>query len=469
MSEEDFELAVRRGTGRGWTGTAVAALVVGAIFRFAINGLDYVKLGAGSVALLFAGLGMVGALRGKTRGNAGFSALVALGGAAMIVLSGVVRVDLGALFRPSVEEMRGRLATSENLTEVEVTDLGGGRYAFRGRRGFELCSGETRVSGDSTNTFTECGLPRDLPGLEAACQEGSVDACAIATERLHDEAPIDWPRLNVITARGCGLGARVSCFYSGVAHELGEGREVDLAAAVRDYRRGCELGNRTSCSNAGLMTFNGRGTDEDHAAAARLWELACDQNDPRACEMLGECYRDGDGVEQDLARAGALFERACNAEDGVACTNFGALVLGGRIDGTEDPARAFTFYERGCEHGSMGGCRLMAVLLSEGRGVEVDPARALALYRRACEGDDRIACLDGGLMLHEGRGGTPPDREAALASFERACRLGHGIGCRNVGVYHRDGVVVARNRDLAREHFEHACELGDQPACREVR
>ncbi|MFK7987435.1 MAG: hypothetical protein AB8I08_15545 [Sandaracinaceae bacterium] len=467
---EDYELPTGRETsGRGLLGSAVASLLAGAAFSFSINGLDYVKLGAGGFAVLLAMVAGVSSLRKRRFKTGALAGLVAAGGALMVLFSGALQLSsLSGLFGPSLEEVAATIASREELTDVEVTDEGGGRFSFRGRRQFEHCSGEYRGSSNTSSTFMQCGLPEDLAGLESVCEEGSVVACNLATERLHDGEPVDWPRLNQLTEGACARGSRVACFYAGVSYEHGRGREIDLPAGLRAYRRGCELRDSSSCINAGVFLSNGRGTETDAAGAVALWQRACDMEDVEACERVGEAYRDGDGVERDIARASTLFQSACDAENGIACTNIASLALRGEDRPEADPAFAFMAYERACQFGSRVGCRMAGRLLRDGRGVDAEPGQAIGRFTQACEADDPLGCLDAGMMLHQGADDVPENPASALAQFERGCTLDNMDCCNNSAVYLRDGLAGTEDTERAAVLFRRACALGHSGACREA-
>ncbi len=477
MNDDDVDIPLGpswMGAGGGPTGAAFVALGVGAFLSFSINGLDFVKLGAGGVALLCALLGGLLALRARSVGKILGAAVAGLGALVMLAISGVAgALPIAGLFGPSTDEIRDRIAADEGLTEVSVVDEGGGRFSFTGRRGFDRCSGAMTVSGgfggESSSVSMECGLPEDLGELEGVCREGSGPACGLAVEQIHDVEPIDWARLRPLLEAGCGLENATSCFYLGVAREYGHAVEVDLSGALRAYRTSCDRGERVGCTNAGVLLLEGRGAQADAAGAVAMFTRGCDRGHLRGCEMLGRHYRDGSGVERDYGRARELFERACEGDDGAGCTNLAALYLDGHVGEASDPARAFELYERGCQHGSTAGCRMTGELIEDGRGVARDPARALAIYVRACEQDDALACVDLGMLRHEGADGVPVDHPAALVAFERACELREQDGCRTAGVYHRDGIAGPPNPERAHQLLAQACELGYEPACRDAQ
>jgi TPR repeat protein len=460
------------GAGSGIAGVGAAILAGGFVLHITVNGIDYARAAAGGVACLFAAIGLLLALRARRFGRAGFAVLVGLGGLAAFALSGVLGLvvpgGLGGLFGPSADEIRANLLREGELTDVRVIARGDGRFEYTGRRGHERCEGFLAVHGSSTTSERTCHLPTELPELEAACRDQVAEACALAVRRLHGAEPIDWPRLNALTSVGCQLDQSSACFYLGVARERGFGGPVDLPIALASYEHACVKGDDVGCWNAGLLRFNGRGAAADPAAAIALWRRGCDHGSLDACERLGEELRDGEHAPRDLPAARAFFQRACDGDQGAGCTNLAALQLDGLL-GPADPVAALPLYLRGCELRSAAGCRNAGELLRDGTGAPADPVRALALFVKACdELDDGGSCVFGGMLLHEGAAGLPQDRVNALVRFEHACRLRKVDGCKNSGVYYRDGLAGQRDLERARPFFRQACELGSAVACRDA-
>ncbi len=94
------------------------------------------------------------------------------------------------------------------------------------------------------------------------------------------------------------------------------------------------------------------------------------------------------------------------------------------------------------------------------RGVEAE-APAISEAERSCRArDDANGCFTAAWeRYHRG------DSEAS-ALFERACALGHGMGCKNRGVIARDA-LLGQPRDLAvaADFFERGCDAGEPESC----
>jgi hypothetical protein len=157
---------------------------------------------------------------------------------------------------------------------------------------------------------------------------------------------------------------------------------------------------------------------------------------------------------------------------------------------------AVELYRYACEEGHAPGCRGLAKLYSEGRGVERDAKRAQALWEDACaQGDapscttlahlvrkqgaedgrvltllamgchrgDPDACDDYAMAMSHNMSSSPGMRSTVVSYLERACTGGVGRACRSLISSERDEKALSP----AREHelLERACSAQDADAC----
>jgi TPR repeat protein len=156
---------------------------------------------------------------------------------------------------------------------------------------------------------------------------------------------------------------------------------------------------------------------------------------------------------------------------------------------------AVELYRYACEEGHSPGCRGLAQLYSDGRGVERDAKRAQALWEDACsQGDapscttlahlvrkqgaedarvltllamgchrgDADACDDYAVAMSHNMS-TPGMKSTIVSYLERACTGGVGRACRSLLSSERNDKALspARERDL----MERACTGKDADAC----
>jgi TPR repeat protein len=462
----------RRGFYAQLNPVAIVGLIAGAVpfgLHFTVNGLDYVKLGGGSIALVAAGIALIVALA-RASSSKGMQVGMALAagavGAFHVVTSGFA---LGGFLGSGEDRARAELE-ERGFTDLVLTPSGEA-FAFEGRRNGERCDGTVAARGNSVFVEHRCGLPEPLERVIEECDRRSQGPqCAEVALRLREVERPDWVRMTRYASRACELGEERECFYVGVAHELGDrGLAQSDAEALRFYQRACAADVPGGCGNEGVFRANGRGLAEpDHVGANRSFRRACDLGLARSCDALGISYREALGVEVDHAQAFELFRRACEGDFASGCVNQGAAYLHG--EGVEqDRARARALYARACglDPPQPVGCRMDARLELEGVGEGASPTRGAERLEALCATDAR-ACLELGVALHQGEH-LPEDRVRAFGLLRRACDQGSATGCRNVGLYHLDGFGgAARDETLAQQLFERACQGGDQPACQRL-
>jgi TPR repeat protein len=119
--------------------------------------------------------------------------------------------------------------------------------------------------------------------------------------------------------------------------------------------------------------------------------------------------------------------------------------------------------ERRCRAGDGAACEALGQREEE-RG---SARRALGYYEEACEAHVATACARAGAFYddqapHEG---IDPDRARAARFAEKACKLGDGGGCRNLGAMVAEGRGLKKSLARAADLFEEACEDGDAKGC----
>ena len=125
-----------------------------------------------------------------------------------------------------------------------------------------------------------------------------------------------------------------------------------------------------------------------------------------------------------------------------------------------DRTRAEGRFAEACEKGGGAGCANLARLRGGLPGQR-------ALYERACALGTGSVCADLGMALVSGKK-LPRDPERALALFVRGCEVSEPVACRNAGIQFFKGVGAPRDKDRSLALFVRACQLGDQPACKEL-
>ncbi len=152
--------------------------------------------------------------------------------------------------------------------------------------------------------------------------------------------------------------------------------------------RGCDLGYMYECGRAGRMMMDGTDGPKDLVAARRYLDRSCNGETAIACGQLGDALLNGSfGGAPDLRGAMGYFARACQLGVAISCTNeaLAALQLGEMV-------RSRAVAIKGCQSGDSGGCRIIGVLMSTGKGGAADPVMAAAYFNQACKMNDQAGC-----------------------------------------------------------------------------
>lgn len=112
------------------------------------------------------------------------------------------------------------------------------------------------------------------------------------------------------------------------------------------------------------------------------------------------------------------------------------------------------------------GCREVADMYQQGRGVKASASKASRLYESACGAGDPVACLSLASLLETGATDLAADVPRALGLYDKACTAGEAEACRHLGDVYAIGDLVTKNDDRADGYYDVGCEKGDDDACR---
>ena len=157
----------------------------------------------------------------------------------------------------------------------------------------------------------------------------------------------------------------------------------------------------------------------------------CDRGDLAACVTIG--HREVEA--QNEARAERLFRAACDGQVGHGCTGLGMLYDPegkDRPGSYADPAKALALYARGCDLGSLDGCKFLSFHVHDEARFRLADEGLARRVAKACQAGDELSCgavanwyLQKG--KHLARTGTPGVAEAfdqAITWERRRCSVG---------------------------------------------
>lgn len=233
-------------------------------------------------------------------------------------------------------------------------------------------------------------------------------------------------------------------------------RILDAEAAVA----ACEAA-RASDPDPFLAFLLARAIEEQDAQDPRLQGLVAEgaaASAPFAASRLGLLYTNGHGgLTQDPARGRALFAESCAALPDrhalAGCNNLAAAMTA-----PEELAEAAALLQRACEAGFGIACSNLAQRIEQGTAPGAETLDPLALRQRGCEGNDPQACLHAGYAMTIAE---PPQNDAAIRHFTRACDLGEPDGCYRLGVVLLARGDAPRDWNGAQQAFGRGCASGD--------
>lgn len=130
--------------------------------------------------------------------------------------------------------------------------------------------------------------------------------------------------------------------------------------------------------------------------------------------------------------------------------------------GTAGEGYAVELYRYACEEGHAPGCRGLAQLYYEGRGVERDARRAMTMWEDACAQGDAPSCT---ILAHlvAKQGGTD---SRVLTLLAMACHRGDPAACGEYATNMSTHSPSAAQKSTVTSYLERACSGGVASACR---
>ena len=77
-----------------------------------------------------------------------------------------------------------------------------------------------------------------------------------------------------------------------------------------------------------------------------------------------------------------------------------------------------------------------------------------------CENEDAKSCFELGNKFEESK-----NYQKAGEFYKKACEMGFGDGCHNLGVIYYEAEGAEANKNLAKKYFGKSCELGNDEDC----
>lgn len=134
-----------------------------------------------------------------------------------------------------------------------------------------------------------------------------------------------------------------------------------------------------------------------------------------------------------------------------------------------DRYSAYRSWQQACAGNHLQACWEVAYGYTEGTYLPANPQLGFQMYLQGCQRSHPASCNSVGYG-YENAQGTPLDLASALRYYDMACNLGDTWGCRNEGIFLRDGRPGVSAPDPVRgvQFLAVACQRGLQQACVEA-
>ena len=241
--------------------------------------------------------------------------------------------------------------------------------------------------------------------LQAACDGGELDACAIVlankaagsgTAKALPEALQGLKGL--CEDRKFPLACRE--YAQALVYDSNEKNATDPAGSKAEVDKAKKLdtddcdGSGDACASLAEVFYG-----NDPKSAFGIFQKGCDKGQFESCSELGHLYEDGIGVDKNPKAAFDIFDKACKAGHSQSCGRLAPFYLEGLGDMKPDEKRGAQLSKEACDDGDMRGCDNYGLCLMTGTGVDKDTNAASPYLKKACGAGFQDACKslkDGG-------------------------------------------------------------------------
>jgi uncharacterized protein len=202
------------------------------------------------------------------------------------------------------------------------------------------------------------------------------------------------------------------------------------------------------------------------AAPAPAKEAKVDSSEKRECPT-GMVFADG---KCTTPKAETAYEcdpkkpdeckAQCDKGNAVSCG-----ILGEQEAERNDGKTASEHLKKGCAGDHMRSCANLGKLMSLGIGMPQDVAGAIPHFEKACKSGDAVGCKELGRNYLHGNAPLAKDETKAATLFEQSCNGGDNQGCSFFAHSLEDGKGTAKDPAKAAQFYRRACDGGLAQAC----
>lgn len=202
---------------------------------------------------------------------------------------------------------------------------------------------------------------------------------------------------------------------------------------------------------------------KDYEKALYWYRKSAEQDNPIAYFQLGQMYRFGRGVEVDEKQAFSHYLRAAELGESSSFFDVGMAYYDG-WGVAKDDKKAFYWIQKSAEHGYH--YNLLGMFYYHGIGTARNAKKAFDNFTKAIHQSPNNAELQEQLgIMYEFGYGTPPDLNQAFHFYLKARKKGKQYSAYRLAEFYQQGIVVAKNIELAEAYYQLACKKGIKQAC----
>eukprot|EP00128_Syssomonas_multiformis_P005435 Colp12_sorted_trinity150504_noHs@26467 len=124
-------------------------------------------------------------------------------------------------------------------------------------------------------------------------------------------------------------------------------------------------------------------------------------NKPGGCQQLADIYH---SIDKNFNESKRIYQENCEQRKySPSCFNLANYYFTGRTGTKKDYAKAFEYFQKGCELGSPESCNNAGMMLQRGLGVSKDIKEAESKFSKACEWGFKNGCYNLSCLHLSGR------------------------------------------------------------------
>ncbi len=300
--------------------------------------------------------------------------------------------------------------------------------------------------------------------LTKACNAGEVEACVdLGTLRFRNDAigrDVIEGRIQFDQACRAGIGDACLMWIAATKWELRltkGSREM-----LENGERGCRLGDVTSCQFL-AMAYQQWDMGETGTLVSLL-EYGCNHGIAQLCTNSSMLLAMGSRLPPNLPRALEFARRGCAGGSDQGCENAVVLEAQRKLPAKAEE-RVPQYVQQVCAKSNSPECTMLALI--GGFRHDLINSDAVKQLEVDCSQRRGQACSVLASMFFLGKGGAK-DTATAIAFTEKACDLGEGDSCANLGLLFREGTVVRKDRKKEIDSWARSCVARFAAGCVEL-